>query len=86
MVSSLCDGAICLDKKPSSELAQLLFLHFQPDLYQAFITASDEQPARTVVYLHPTVEAMEPAARGCTVELIMENPDRGRWKEVPSRD
>ena len=49
------------------ELAQLPFLHFQPDLYldyppQAFITAEDEQPARPVVYLHPTVEAMEPAA------------------------
>ena len=82
MASSLCDGALCLVKKPSSELAQLLFLHFQPDLYldyppQAFITAEDDQPARTVVYLHPTVEAMEPAAGGCTIELIMENPDLG---------
>ena len=93
MASSLCDGAICLVKKASSELAQLLFLHFQPALYldyppppQGFITAEDEQPARTVVYLHPTVEAMEPAAGGCTIELIMENPDLGRWKEVPPHD
>lgn len=72
MASSLCDGTVCLVKKPSVELAQLPFLHFQPDLYldyppQAFITAEDEQPARTVVYLHLTVEAMDPAARGCTI-------------------
>ena len=53
---------------------------------QAFIPAEDDQPARTVVYLHPTVEAMEPAAGGCTIELIMENPDLGRWKEVPPHD
>ena len=54
MASSVCDGAACLVKKPSVELAQLPFLHVQNDLCldypsQAFTTAEDEQPARTVV-------------------------------------